>query len=307
MTQARALLVKRHWKLRGKPLVRLRCLPALYVVGMYKSGSTDLYDKISLHPEVTPALTKSSQFPGKSKTFDDYLEYYDLAAERIRKNPSLVTLDAYATLFRSRSSDGKVDSHFGEYSLKNSHLYIAEIRMYNPRAIFMLNLRNPVTWIYSAYNFWGENTSPEDFHTIIRRGVSSFQSCVRNHTSVAWCVINHKPSVERPESRVFELPYYVFVQELRKEVPPEHLMVIRAENYYAQRESILVPVFEKLGLKSMPKQWYNNVVNNRGVAGNSKHYRPMLNITKQLLTDFVQPFNERLADMLGDQGFRWGA
>ena len=304
MIEARALLEAKHRVSRGKPVVRLRCLPAVYVIGVYKAGSTDLYDKISLHPQVTPALTISSQFPNNAKTFEYYLEYYDLAAERIRNDSSLVTLDAFASLFRRRAADGKLDVDFDENTLNVSHLYIAEIRIYNPKAIFILILRNPVTWIYSAYTFWGKDTSPQDFHQRIQRGISSYQNCVRIHGSVERCVLNQKARGKLVETRIFELPYYVFVQELKKVVPPDHLMIIRAENYYAKREPTLTRVFDKLGLKAMSREWYEDVVTSNAPR-NKRTYPPMLAATKQLLKEFVQPFNDQLADMLGDSGFRW--
>ena len=92
--------------------------------------------------------------------------------------------------------------------------------------------------------------------------------------------------------------------ELKKVVPPDHLMIIRAENYYAMREPTLTRVFDKLGLKAMSRDWYEDVVTSNAPR-NKRTYPPMLAATKQLLKEFVQPFNDRLADMLGDSGFRW--
>ena len=37
---------------------RLRCLPYVYLVGVTKSGTTDLFDKMVRHPEIEPGALK---------------------------------------------------------------------------------------------------------------------------------------------------------------------------------------------------------------------------------------------------------
>ena len=37
---------------------RLRCLPGFYLIGVTKSGTTDLYDKLLYHQDVVPPTIK---------------------------------------------------------------------------------------------------------------------------------------------------------------------------------------------------------------------------------------------------------
>ena len=288
-------------------LTRFRCLPYIYVIGMYKAGSTDLFSSISKHPQIIKALTKSSQYPKSTINFKDYMEFLDPVADRIRISPSSVTLDAYASLFKlRRSTPGSKPVKFESgVDVRNiSHLYLSEIQEQNPNAYFLLALRDPVTWIYSAYNFWlHRGTSPHNFHIRMVKGIRNLKHCVHQN-DIEYCVINnHIKNVGQVENRVFEMVYYVFVKEILKVIPKEKLIIIRAENYYKNRDVVLNNVFRKLGMEEMNKRENTNI---KGIkVKNSRHYRPMLKETELLLREFVRPYNARLANLLENEEFKW--
>lgn len=43
---------REHLIRRGGKLYRMRCLPYFYIIGQPKCGTTDLYDRLRLHPDV---------------------------------------------------------------------------------------------------------------------------------------------------------------------------------------------------------------------------------------------------------------
>ena len=175
---------------------------------------------------------------------------------------------------------------------------------YNPRAKFLLALREPVSWLYSAYNFFvlpKTRRNPQEFHEGVLRELDNFNTCSREH-GVEYCVINTWQNRNITERRLFEMPYYVFVNEVMKVVPADKLILIRGEDYYSNRADVLRHVFRKLGLEEMSDKW---LAKKNHHAFNRNSYEPMFNETKMLLKQFVRPFNMKLAKLLGDDGFLW--
>ena len=59
------ILNQRWEQLRAGPEVnrwRLRCLPYFYIVGLAKTGTTDIYFKMAKHPDVTPSMVKETHW-----------------------------------------------------------------------------------------------------------------------------------------------------------------------------------------------------------------------------------------------------
>ncbi|XP_057362426.1 carbohydrate sulfotransferase 15 isoform X2 [Manis pentadactyla] len=83
---------------RGKHF-RLRCLPHFYIIGQPKCGTTDLYDRLRLHPEVKFSAIKEPHWWTRKRfgivrlrdglrdryPVEDYLDLFDLAAHQIHQ------------------------------------------------------------------------------------------------------------------------------------------------------------------------------------------------------------------------------
>ncbi|NXO02327.1 CHSTF sulfotransferase, partial [Rhinopomastus cyanomelas] len=77
---------------------RLRCLPHFYIIGQPKCGTTDLYDRLRLHPEVRFSAIKEPHWWTRKRfgiirlrdgfhdryPVEDYLDLFDLAAHQIQ-------------------------------------------------------------------------------------------------------------------------------------------------------------------------------------------------------------------------------
>ncbi|KAG8517454.1 Carbohydrate sulfotransferase 15 [Galemys pyrenaicus] len=78
---------------------RLRCLPRFYIIGQPKCGTTDLYDRLRLHPEVKFSAIKEPHWWTRKRfgivrlrdglrdryPVEDYLDLFDLAAHQIHQ------------------------------------------------------------------------------------------------------------------------------------------------------------------------------------------------------------------------------
>ena len=54
--------VKHLQQKRGPEMYRLTCLPGLYLAGLPKCGTTDLHDRLILHPHIHSARTKEIEY-----------------------------------------------------------------------------------------------------------------------------------------------------------------------------------------------------------------------------------------------------
>ncbi|KAL8577017.1 hypothetical protein ACOMHN_065621 [Nucella lapillus] len=80
---------------------RLRCLPYFYIAGMPKSGSTDLFRKLMLHPDIVKPPMKEPHWWSKNRfgqrlnfsssiPFEDYVDLFDRPAREIERRSQRV-------------------------------------------------------------------------------------------------------------------------------------------------------------------------------------------------------------------------
>ena len=74
---------------------RLRCLPYYYVLGVLKSGTTDLNHRMQCHPSLTSGMRKASEWFNalrfRNISLSDYIDFYDPAARKMAKMSGYVT------------------------------------------------------------------------------------------------------------------------------------------------------------------------------------------------------------------------
>ncbi|XP_071247317.1 carbohydrate sulfotransferase 15-like [Salvelinus alpinus] len=89
---------REHVYRRGGKHYRMRCLPYFYIIGQPKCGTTDLYDRLQLHPEVRFTTFKEPHWWTRKRfgiirlsegfhdryPVEDYLDLFDLAAYQIQ-------------------------------------------------------------------------------------------------------------------------------------------------------------------------------------------------------------------------------
>ncbi|CAH1799110.1 unnamed protein product [Owenia fusiformis] len=293
---------------------KLRCLPYFYVVGMVKSGTSNLFRMISRNPEVATPLLKeyhwwsylralnTKDHNRKPLPLSDYVNAFEGMAVNIRKSQmkgmQKITGEASASTAWWTGLE-KWDRHKGP-KRTNGH-YIAHIQ---PNAKIIFILRNPVDRLYSEYMFFSTNLpkSPEDFHSKAIIAITEFQRCLKSGVTLRACVyeknIKNLREVGYPWLRLHIGVYYVVVEEWIRLFGHEHVLVV---NTHVMDET-------------MPRLFsFLQCSNTTHVAGLERirkqrkpHLQavgPMLNTTRELLTKFYTPFNKKLASLLHDNSF----
>ena len=123
---------------------RLYCLPYFFILGMAKSGTTDLYRRMMLHPQIVsvPGQLKEPHFwnSDASTTFLDYIYFFSLAAKVIR--------DASQSGIRMVTGDatGTTMSDFRITGFRNTHSLIVPQQIYAvlPNVKLIAIIRNPI-------------------------------------------------------------------------------------------------------------------------------------------------------------------
>ncbi|XP_072311835.1 carbohydrate sulfotransferase 15 [Eucyclogobius newberryi] len=320
---------REHLVLRAGRALRLRCLPYFYIIGQPKCGTTDLYDRLRLHPEVRFTMFKEPHWWTRKRfglirlserrdrfPVEDYLDLFDQAAHHIQGN---------ATSDRQRAPS-QPDIIIGEASAStmwdnNAWVYVYDnctdreppflvqdfVHALQPRARFIVMLRDPVERLYSDYLYFGiSNKSAEDFHDKVSESLLLFQSCL-TESSVQSCVYNSTVNQAMPV-RLHVGLYIVFLLDWLSVFSPEQILVLRLEDHASNTKYTMNRVFHFLSLGPLSKRLESDIT--RNPASNTRRpsdrsLGPMLPATRALLSHFYRPFNAKLASVLRNDSFLW--
>lgn len=309
---------------------RLRCLPFFYIIGQPKCGTTDLYDRLRLHPEVRFATVKephwwtrkrfgyirlTARYPYRFPV-EDYLDLFDQAAHQIQGNtttdpgrapsqPDIIIGEASA----STMWDNNAWAYFYENSTQREPPFLIQDFMHalQPDARFIVMLRDPVERLYSDYLYFGiSNKSVEDFHDRVSESLQLFHGCL-SESNIHSCVYNITVNQAMPV-RLHVGLYIVFLMDWLSVFSPEQLLVLRLEDHASNTKFTMSQVFQFLRLGPLSQQLESDIT--RNPASNTrrpadKSLGPMLPITKDLLRRFYRPFNQKLAKVLRNDSFLW--
>ncbi|XP_039995913.1 carbohydrate sulfotransferase 15-like isoform X1 [Xiphias gladius] len=309
---------------------RLRCLPYFYIIGQPKCGTTDLFHRLLLHPEVKFNTMKEPHWwtrkrfgyirfkDGFQERFpvEDYLELFDLAAHNIQAGVSrnssgdhsalqLITGEASA----STMWDNQAWSYLRRDREDTEPPFLAQdfIHTVQPSAKIIIMLRDPVERLYSDYLYFKvANKSAEDFHLKVVESVQLFQSCL-SERSLRSCVYNTSLSNAMPVRLNLGM-YIVFLLDWLTVFHRDQIIVLRLEDYAANLEVTIKKVFDFLSVGPLSKRveaalTKRPMSNTRRAA--DRNLGPMLPATRDLLREFHQPFNHKLASVLFNKAFLW--
>lgn len=323
---------REHLVHRNGRLYRLRCLPYFYIIGQPKCGTTDLYDRLRLHPDVKFTTFKEPHWWTRKRfgiirlsegfhdryPVEDYLDLFDQAAHQIQGNttanangapsqPNIIIGEASA----STMWDNNAWVYFYENSTVGEPPFLIQdfIHALQPDARFIIMLRDPVERLYSDYLYFGiANKSAEDFHEKVSESLQLYEGCLTESTMRS-CVYNTTVNNAMPVRLQVGL-YIVYLMDWLSVFSPEHILVLRLEDHASNRKFTMHQVFHFLNLGPLSKQLESEIT--RNPASNTrrpadKNLGPMLPITKDLLKDFYKPFNQKLAKVLKNDCFLWDA
>ncbi|XP_013414786.1 carbohydrate sulfotransferase 15 [Lingula anatina] len=319
--------------LRGRHFSQhLRCLPYFYLVGVAKAGTTDLYDRISQHPDMAQGMLKEPQWWGRrnfgsksmSVPFSQYVELFDMAAKAIAEqtcmkcNPkdgpihTRLTGEASPTTFWFNDF---WDERLGNNVTSGEPTYVVAdyMKQLQPNAKIIIILRNPVERVYSDFLYLAKRVGkrPEVFHRAVVEGVKIFNDCRMRH-SVRSCVHNRTVRLYRPWSeecfceiaRLSIGMYSVHVTDWIRAFSPRQVLILRFEDYVKNQLDTLRKVFEFLDLRPLTKREERRITL-KVPSNRTPNKIPMLKETRKILTEFYEPFNKELASILKDEKYSW--
>ncbi|MBN3275973.1 CHSTF sulfotransferase, partial [Polyodon spathula] len=322
---------REHLYRQGNKYYRFRCLPYFYIIGQPKCGTTDLYDRLRLHPDVRFTTFKEPHWWTRKRfgiirlsegfharyPVEDYLDLFDLAAYQIQDHLQL----------NSSRSQHKHNIIIGEASAStlwdnNAWVYFYEnataegeppfliqdfIHAVQPNAKFIVMLRDPVERLYSDYLYFGiANKSADDFHEKVFESLQLFESCILEY-SMKSCVYNTTLNNAMPVRLQVGL-YIVYILDWLTVFDRNQMLVLRLEDHATNRKYTMHKVFDFLSLGPLTEQKEAEIT--KSPASNTrrqadKNLGPMLPATREILKDFYTPFNAKLAQEFKDDSFLW--
>ncbi|KAH0623674.1 hypothetical protein JD844_006705 [Phrynosoma platyrhinos] len=308
---------------------RLRCLPHFYIIGQPKCGTTDLYDRLRLHPDVRFSAIKEPHWWTRKRfgiirlrdgfhdryPVEDYLDLFDLAAHQIQnvlqgdngndKMSNIIIGEASA----STMWDNNAWIFFYDNSTEGEPPFLIQdfIHAFQPNAKLIVMLRDPVERLYSDYLYFASaNKSVEDFHEKVAESLQLFENCLTDY-SLRACVYNNTLNNAMPVRLQVGL-YVVFLLDWLTVFNKDQILVLRLEDHASNVKFTMHMVFQFLDLGALTEK--QEAVITKSPASNTRrpedrNLGPMLPLTKEILRDFYQPFNTKLAQVLSDEAFLW--
>ncbi|XP_069119758.1 carbohydrate sulfotransferase 15-like isoform X2 [Argopecten irradians] len=274
------------WRESGHPL---QCLPYFQLIGVDKSGTTDLFYRLVRHPHVLSNrgyIGKETFWwawkrygDGSPIDFWDFRGWKDIPQNAGLRDPRVLT----------------------------PHL----INHVNPNTKFILLLRNPIDRLYSDYFFLPIKRicSPESFHEAVSRSFGILSSCLHSNT-LRHCLFDKDLHQHFNENARLNIGFYiVYLLEWLKVFPRRQFLILRFEDYINDIPKYVNRVYRFLGLAPVSLQQtavlgifspiHENVTKKKVKA------RPMMNRTREILKDIYQPFNVELSNILKNEDFLW--
>ena len=288
---------------------QLHCLPAFFLSGFPKCGTTSLHQMILQHPLVAKSSCKECGF--WSRLVSDhslgshvrifvlwYLSLFSQSTETIQSNRLSITLDASITYNQYLSNDYCV-------------LPVLLTRVL-PEAKFVLIMRNPSERYCSHYWFitvrqkftnrtefiqYGHTKKAlESFVADTVHAIKQFQSCADTVNPIISCVLDTAFILSGLQQGL----YYYHIVPWLKFIPRERFLFLRTEDLAHDTSLTMSKVWHFLNVDDLPE--IQRIFTNIGPVNENVVIPPQ---TKKLINDFYQPYNQLLSHLLSDTRYLW--
>lgn len=311
----------------------LKCAPYFYLAGVAKCGTTDIFARIRLHPDVIQGTQKEYHWwdryrfgntegdeelgPKRDPTpFDEYLQQIDgpeikIIEEEIRAGGESTKLFGDG----SPSYLWDIDNwQFleGNQGCDEPRVTIGQhIRHFSPDAKIIMTFRHPTQRLYSRFLSrihrvsYLRSATAEDFHNYVVKGTKMYKECFQK-SSIRACAYNNTLRVDAVV-RLVEGMYPVFLADWFRIWPIEQNLIIRYDDYAKDMKGSLREILNFLELGKIKITEFNMIVD-RAFSNIGKMYEtigPMLPETEAILNDFYEPFVLQFSEILGDERFTW--
>jgi N-acetylgalactosamine 4-sulfate 6-O-sulfotransferase len=281
-------------------------LPFAHVLGVSKCGTTDLYSRLSRHPNVLPSANKGPHFWDERHPLRWYVDLYATGASRLYSGAS-----SSDSIFIDASSNTLTYAGVGVRGEQHPHppLVLPQVLGWlQPNARLILMVREPSSRYYSAYWYYDRRyriysrrfgrTGADAFAKMVTTDVAEFSSC-RQTSTARRCA----RSTFYVAEQLVKGMYSLFLEPWLATFPASQLLVLRVEDY---RDAPTLHIRQLLAFLSLPKPsmrvWHRMIsqpqANRRAPGG-----EPMLAHTQRTLIQFYSEFNEQLAAMMGDDRY----
>ena len=285
-----------------------RCVPAVYLAGMPKCGSTDLYSKLTWHPQLVGMVSKENHYwarlrLGKSGNhlkkdketpvpFTTYLGLMHSAAVQIEVDESRISIDGTQSLLWDMIDWEERYPDLAEPPFTNADL----IHDVTPQAKVLVVLRNPVDRLYSDFLYFRAGRNAAMFHEAVVTEVTRFNTCLEANTLRTCCYDKDND----PEMRLNLGLYYCFVKDWHRLLD---LHVVTLEEYSNQPLPVLLRLYNWLQLpQPNVKELQQHIKSSKRENANTAK-EGMGKETRVLLQEFYRPYNKMLAKLLDDTRF----
>lgn len=298
----------------------LRCLPYFFIIGVKKCGTSELWDKISEHPDfVKPSFWKEAQWFARGRfhkgfeTFDTYIDMFRNVAfelQYLQKNQSGTLITGEAS-----PSNLHLNNHWrhlpGNENLTEPRYVILDyLHHFLPKAKILILFRDPTDRLYSDYyHQFGKvrrafSASPKHFHELIVMGLQLYKECLQTRT-LRSCVYDE--SIYNKVGINIQLGiYHVYWQELTRLFPRNQILVIQNEDF-KDESRILRTVYSFLEMRPFENKVKNGSRRSNTRRGLDVAKGNMLSETRRLLQDFYKPYMEEMYRISGDETFLYNS
>ncbi|KAG2484068.1 hypothetical protein HYH03_017088 [Edaphochlamys debaryana] len=293
----------------------LRCLPYFHILGVSKCGTTDLYHRLSKHPQMFESRNKGPHwwdecpYPAKDACtappngdFNGYIDLFQDAAKKIETvDPDGVSGDASSNTFTAASGVYLRGASWD----RNTSVTMPELmRDATPWQRNIVIFRNPVDRYYSAfhyYRWWLKDQpppTPEDFHKTATEEIATWRRCAETHGH-KYCVRHYNPQ------QLVKGMYSEFIMDWLNHWPRDQLLFLRNEDYASTQREHMEAVLSFLDMRKPTEPEWEHIMGMKTANKNSDKYKPMLPETRALLESFYRPYNEKLSHILADRRWLW--
>ncbi|XP_052778983.1 carbohydrate sulfotransferase 15-like [Mya arenaria] len=298
----------------------LHCLPYFLVAGFPKAGTTDLWQRLSHHPEIMlkhrkePNFLNLGRFRGPFEVITMmYMRLLGKSAVELQRLVAPLDCGHPFPYHHGITGEATVDAAFsmGSWRATPGNENCSEPRVTNAQYAAQLNpglkvlflTRDPVERIYSDYiyeaRFLRYPTSPQLFHKAVTRAIKMHNDC-RKHSSLRACAYNN--TLENYQARVRVGLYHVYIRDWIETFSRAQVLVVRSEDTIAldTREHEYNRMLKFLDVRPFTRNEQAVVFNLK--PSNARRQKEieqgdMLPATRRLLEDFYRPHNAELHEM----------
>ncbi|WP_445248634.1 tetratricopeptide repeat protein [Microcoleus sp. OTE_8_concoct_300] len=244
--------VPQNWNL--KPVK----VPNFIIIGCQRCGTTSLYTYLAQHPQILTPIKKEMDF--FSWHFDRGIDWYLAHFPPMPPGEEFLTGEASPSYFDSREAPERLYSLF-------------------PEAKLIVLLRNPVDRAISQfYRLTNLNWEARSLDRVISDEIER---------------LNQNPEYiigEEPGNYLARGRYIEFIKNWRTFFPPEQLLILKSEDFYAGAATTVKQVLEFLDLPEYQLSEYQNA--------NPGSYQPVNQSVRDWLRDYFRPYNQQLEEYL---------